>query len=103
MAASSQIPQIVTFQMDASAVGKARSNVNLFRGDVNLSQMLLKMPGRPSDPVLGVTVSLLYQSNVWRAATTWNRDAPTGVAGLGWLLPRTCITLDDGGSPTPGV
>jgi large repetitive protein len=100
---SSQTPAIRTFQVDSSSLGDLESSVNLFRGDINLSQTLFTMPGRTSEQGLAVSVSLLYQSNVYREATTWNRDAPTSIAGLGWTLPTSYIALDDGGSPTPGL
>ncbi|NTJ62043.1 hypothetical protein G6M50_12110 [Agrobacterium rhizogenes] len=100
---TSQLPPIRTFQFDTSAVASLDSNVNQFRGDINLTQALLAMPGRLSGDGLDISVSLLYQSNVYRDAMTWNRDAPTSIAGLGWTLPATLIELDDGGAPTPGT
>ena len=103
MASGDQIPQIQTFQLDQSAIGNVRNSVNLFRGDVNFTQTLFRMPGRTADSALAVSVVLIYQSNVYRAATTWNRDAPTSSIGLGWSMPVTCIRLDDGQSPTSGA
>ena len=103
MASGDQIPQIQTFQLDQGAIGNVRNSVNLFRGDVNFTQTLFRMPGRTADPALAVSVVLIYQSNVYRAATTWNLDAPTSTVGLGWSMPTTCIRLDDGQSPTPGA
>ncbi|HXH14372.1 MAG TPA: RHS repeat-associated core domain-containing protein, partial [Alphaproteobacteria bacterium] len=99
----SQIPAIRTFQLDSGSLGDLESSVNLFRGDVNLVQTLFTMPGRTSDQGLAITVSLLYQSNVYQQAMTWNRDAPTSVVGLGFTLPTTYIERNDGGSPTPGL
>src|SRR5215472_7717001 len=95
------IPAIRTFQLDGSAIGRLSSAVNLFRGDVNLPQSLFSMPGRHRGSGLDVDVTAIYQSNVYRDASTWNRDAPTGVLGLGWSLPLTCITATDNGSPDP--
>jgi RHS repeat-associated protein len=103
MASGDQIPQIQTFQLDQGAIGNVRNSVNLFRGDVNFTQTLFRMPGRTADSALAVGVVLIYQSNVYRAATTWNLDAPTGAIGLGWSMPVTCIRLDDGQSPTSGA
>ncbi|MFY0578624.1 hypothetical protein ACN28S_33880 [Cystobacter fuscus] len=99
----SQPPAIRTFQMDDSSVGNLSSSVNLFRGDVNLTQSLFTLPGRSQDNGLDVTLSLLYQSNVFREATTWNREAPTGVVGLGWSLPLTWIEAVSSDSPVPGT
>lgn len=93
-----QIPAIQTFQFGASGVGDLQSSVNLFRGDVNFVQQLLSMPGRHPDDNLGLSISLFYQSNVFNDAFIWNRDAPTGVVGLGWSLPVPTIVLEDAGS-----
>ena len=92
----SSAPSIRGFQLDSSAVGDVRSNVNLFRGDVNLSQPLFTMPGRSSDQALDVSVNLLYQSNVTMQAQSWNRSQPTGTLGLGWTLPLDYIQLQSG-------
>ncbi|MDT7950754.1 MAG: hypothetical protein RQ966_04540 [Acetobacteraceae bacterium] len=106
MAHAGQVPEIVTFQMDASASGVVRSSVNLFRGDVTLMQSLLRMPGRDSDSALSASVSILYQSNVLRDAMTWNRDRPTGVLGLGWAGcwrgPPSCWTTPARRRRAPG-
>ena len=98
-----QIPAIRTFQRDQSAFGELPSSVNLFRGDINATQKLFSMPGRTPGDGLDVTLTLLYQSNVYQDAMIWNLDAPTGTLGLGWGLPLTAIRLDDGGGPTPGT
>src|SRR5262249_28489868 len=103
MASGDQIPQIQTFQLDQGVVGNVRNSVNLFRGDVNFTKTLFRMPGRTADPALAVSVTLIYQSNVYRAATTWNLEAPTSAVGLGWSMPTTYISLDDEQSPTPGA
>ncbi|ODC03619.1 hypothetical protein BFW38_08750 [Terasakiispira papahanaumokuakeensis] len=99
---STQTPAVRTFQMDGSSQGNLASSVNLFRGDVNLSQTLFTLPGRSQSNALDVILSVQYQSNVFRAATTWNADAPTGVLGLGWQLPLTWIEALDQGAPASG-
>ncbi|PRQ09707.1 RHS repeat-associated core domain-containing protein [Enhygromyxa salina] len=96
---STQAPAIRTFQMDSSADGNPANAVNLFRGDVNLTQTLFTLAGRSQDDPLQVSVALQYQSNVARAAGTWNADAPTGPLGLGWSLPVTYIAATPGQSP----
>ncbi|AKJ04550.1 RHS repeat-associated protein [Archangium gephyra] len=96
---SGSAPSIRGFQLDATSVGDVRSNVNLFRGDVNLSQPLFTMPGRSDDQALDVSVTLLYQSNVTLQAWSWNRAQPTGVLGLGWSLPLERIELRSGLTP----
>ena len=93
-----QIPAIQTFQFGASGVGDLQSSVNLFRGDVNFVQQLLSMPGRHPSDNLSLSISLFYQSNIFNDAFIWNRDAPTGVVGLGWSLPVPTIVLEDAGS-----
>jgi large repetitive protein len=103
MADDSQIPEIRVFQFDSGAIGDLSGSVNLFRGDINLSQQLLVMPGRVQGDGLDVNVALLYQSNVYRDATTWNRDAPTSIVGLGWTLPGTYIRLNEGQAITAGA
>jgi RHS repeat-associated protein len=102
-AQNDQIPPIRTFQFDQAGLGELPSSVNLFRGDINSTQKLLSMPGRAPGDGLDVTLTLLYQSNVYHDAMTWNRDAPTGILGLGWSLPLTFITFDDDGAPTAGT
>lgn len=94
-----QTPAIRTFQMDGNAVGNLSSAVNLFRGDVNLTQTLLSLPGRTRKSKLSVDIAIQYQSNVAREADLWNRDAPTGVLGLGWGFPISYIEAVDDGSP----
>lgn len=96
---STQTPAIRTFQMDGSSQGAMASSVNLFRGDVNLSRTLFTLPGRAPDGVLDVSLTIQYQSNVFRQAATWNADAPTGILGLGWDMPLTWIEAADDGSP----
>lgn len=93
------VPAIRTFQMDGTAVGKLSSAVNLFRGDVNLTQSILSLPGRTQNSGLDIDISLQYQSNVVEAAVTWNREAPTGVLGLGWSFPLSYVEAVDSGSP----
>lgn len=95
------IPAIRTFQFDSTSIGELSSAVNLFRGDVNIPQNLFTLPGRASGGAMDVNFTILYQSNVYRDAVKWNRDAPTGVLGLGWGLPLTYIQAADNGSPDP--
>lgn len=94
-----QTPAIRTFQFDGGSQGSLASSVNLFRGDVNLTRNLLTLPGRSPNNGLDVSVDIQYQSNVFRQATTWNAEAPTGTLGLGWSLPLTWIEAHAGASP----
>jgi RHS repeat-associated protein len=92
-------PPIRSFQYDGCAIGSLSSSVNLFRGDLNLPQPLFTLPGRSKHSGLDLSVALMYESNVHRDAGMWNRDAPTGVLGLGWSLPLTWIAAQSNGSP----
>ncbi|HJZ80422.1 MAG TPA: hypothetical protein VKD91_08750, partial [Pyrinomonadaceae bacterium] len=95
------IPAIRTFQFDSTSIGSLATAVNLFRGDVNIPQNLFTLPGRRTGSGMDLNVTILYQSNVFRDAVLWNRDAPTRVLGLGWGLPLTYIQAIDNGSPDP--
>jgi RHS repeat-associated protein len=81
-------PPLSTQQMDAGAVGSIENSVNLFRGEVNLPLDLVSFPGRND---LDLKLTALYSSSVHQAVRTWNRDAPTGVLGVGWSLPLQAI------------
>jgi RHS repeat-associated protein len=72
------------FQLDAGQVGNIANSVNLFRGDVTLPLSLVSLQGRNG---LDVQVAAIYSSHVQDEVATTNRDAPTGVLGLGWSLP----------------
>lgn len=98
---ASGVPAIRTFQLDSTSSGQLASAVNLFRGDVNIPQSLFTLPGRQAGDGMDVTLTIFYQSNVFRGATLWNRDAPTGALGLGWDLPLTYIDAAASGSPDP--
>lgn len=94
------IPAIKTFQFDSSGIGNLKNSVNLFRGDVNLTQSLISLPGPLGKKELDVNVSILYQSNIAENVLKWNLDAPTGVLGLGWDMPLEKISMNNNNSPT---
>jgi RHS repeat-associated protein len=79
-----QGPAIRSFQFDQDGMGAIANSVNMFRGDVNLSLPLLTLQGRGG---LDVAISALLHSNVQNDIERWNREAPTGIAGLGCALP----------------
>lgn len=64
--------------------GGVGQDVNLFRGVVAFSVPLVSLPGRS-----GLNLELLAacSSSVSGQVSRSNRDAPTGVLGLGWDLP----------------
>lgn len=94
-------PPIRGPQLDDSNAGGVKDSVNLFRGDVNLNQSLLQLPGRKEGQGLDVDISLLYQSNVFPNSQVWNRDSPTGTLGLGWSQQLDAITLDQSNGASP--
>lgn len=88
-------PSLRGFQLDGSAIGDAANSVNLFRGDVNLPLRLVHLAGPHG---LDVAVAAHYGSNVAQQVDCWNRDAPTGILGLGWSLPYDVISFEGGGT-----
>ena len=91
-------PEIRPTQFENADVTSLKNSVNLFRGDVNLQQTLVTLPGKVDDDTLQVQVTLLYQSNVHQQVETWNLDAPTGPLGLGWSLNGERISAQGSGS-----
>ncbi|HEY0372753.1 MAG TPA: hypothetical protein VGD79_12165, partial [Thermoanaerobaculia bacterium] len=63
---------------------RLRNSADPYSGSSAFTFDLVSLPGRNG---LGVRVSLAYFGRVEQAASTWNLDAPTGLAGLGWHLP----------------
>jgi hypothetical protein len=57
--------------------------VNLATGNISLSETL--------GAIEGYELNIVYSSNIKEMVTTWNREAPTGVVGLGWALPKDRI------------
>jgi RHS repeat-associated protein len=81
---------------------RLRSSVDSYSGAPAFSLDLVSLPGRNG---IGVRIALDYFGRVEQPAATWNLDAPTGLAGLGWHLPlRRIIAVPDGvaayGEPT---
>jgi hypothetical protein len=88
---SSASPTVKTFATAPDANGAAASSVNLFTGDVALPMNLISVPGHNG---LDVNVSISYSSNVQNQVNVWNKDAPTGILGLGWSLDIPKIITD---------
>lgn len=99
---ASHVPQIRFFQFESSTLGAFNKSVNLFRGDVNFSQKLFSMPGRPGSPELEADVSIMYQSNLRNDVTTQNLTAPTGILGMGWTLPLEKVEFVPNGAFSSG-
>lgn len=90
---AASVPAIRTFQFDPDGIGVVRNSVNLFRGDVSYPLQLASLPGRNG---LDLTLQMVYDSNVRKQVETWNLDAPTGIAGLGWAYPLDSIVVEKG-------
>src|SRR5581483_3699329 len=73
-------------------------SVNAFSGTAAFSVNLL---ARDGDQANDIRLPIYYNSNVWKAATTWNMAAPTSVLGLGWGLGLDMIIADHRYAATP--
>ncbi len=73
--------------------------VGLYSGQAGFTLPLITIPGRNG---LDVNVAIAYGGNVALQATTWNRTAPTGILGLGWLLANEGISAPTGQYVAPG-
>lgn len=89
---TTQVPTLNTVQFESDSAGNFIKSVNLFRGAVSFTKSLVGLPGKANDSSLDVSLSITASSEVTQAVSTWNRDAPTGIVGLGWELPRARIT-----------
>lgn len=89
------VPEIQPFQFDLGSNGSLSQSVNQFRGDVNLNLPLVSLTGRNG---LDLSLAAAYSSAVETGATVWNRQAPTGILGLGWSLPSDFISVEYRGS-----
>lgn len=78
-------------------------SVNMFTGCVGFQESLVNLPGSPGKEEFGVRVVALYQSNLQLQAAAWNLDAPTGILGLGWSIPRERIVASTSGSAGAGA
>jgi len=72
-------------------------NVNLATGDVSFPVNLASLPGRNG---LSFDLNLFYTSNVKNIVDTWNLEAPTGLAGLGWALSMDKIIRNSNATGT---
>jgi RHS repeat-associated protein len=95
-------PQIRFFQFENDNLGVFNKSVNLFRGDLNYKQSLLKMPGRKGGAEMDIDISIQYQSNLGEDVSSQNVSAPTGIVGLGWSLPMDRISLQLNGCFSQG-
>lgn len=80
------------FSVGSDDVGALQNSVNLFSGDVEFPMTLISNTGNGG---MEMRVGISYNSNVNQQANTWNRESPTGVAGLGWSLTVPKIIVDN--------
>jgi RHS repeat-associated protein len=64
--------------------------VNKFRGDVTMPLPLTSLAGVQG---VGIALTAINSSSVFRAARMDNAQAPTSILGLGWELPRERIVV----------
>lgn len=89
------IPAIQSFQFEGDPLGRIKKSVNLFRGDVNLP---LQLASLEADNGLSVAVTAIYDGTSCHQVDIWNRDAPTGILGLGWSLPIEQVVASRSGT-----
>ncbi len=94
-ASQSTIPSARVFQFDQTTIGNLEKNVNLFKGDVQISLDLIRLPGRIGRNYLDVNLSISYQSNTIDMVTRTNTHHPTGILGTGWSMPSQSIVLNN--------
>ncbi|MBF0625153.1 MAG: RHS repeat-associated core domain-containing protein, partial [Magnetococcales bacterium] len=87
------VPNTQTFQFSGGGNGTADPTINLFQGALHFSVPLASLKGRSG---LNIGVYGIYNSIVSSQVTKSNRDAPTGVLGLGWLLGLDRIDAEYG-------
>lgn len=78
-------------------LGFLQNSVNLFSGQVQFS---LPVSGIAGTSGLSYGLSINYSSKVKMIAETWNREAPTGILGLGWNIDLPRIIADHKGTGT---
>lgn len=78
-----EVPRTQGFQFGGGMDGSVEQDINLFQGAVSFTVPLVAMKGRSG---LNLDVAAVYHSNVAAQVGQSNRDAPTGVLGLGWDL-----------------
>ncbi len=78
-------------------LGFLQNSVNLFSGQVQFGIPITSIAGKSG---LGYNLTFSYSSKVKFLAETWNREAPTGVLGLGWSIDLPRIVADNKGTGT---
>jgi hypothetical protein len=86
-----------SFSTSGDNLGFLQNSVNLFSGQVQFSLPIASIAGRSG---VSYTLAFSYSSKVKSQAETWNREAPTGVLGLGWVFSTPKIVVDHKGTGT---
>jgi RHS repeat-associated protein len=94
------IPALQSFQFEGDPLGQIKKSVNLFRGDVNLP---LELASLEADVGLSVAVTAIYDGSTCHRVDVWNRDAPTGILGLGWSLPIEQVVASRSGAASDAL
>lgn len=80
------------FSLSPNDLGALQNSINLYTGQLGFPMTVASLPGRGG---LNPRVTIQYNSSgVKQQVNTWNRDAPTGILGLGWSLDFPRIVSD---------
>lgn len=85
-------PHVMFRQMDMGSSKDMPKNVNLFRGEVNVPLELVSLSNSTNQSTLSIKAH--YSSNVSNLVSMRNREADTGIMGVGWNMPIEKITMD---------
>lgn len=84
--------------LSPGSIGGLQNSVSMYTGQVSFPMTLAALPGRGG---LRAAVALRYStSGLKQQVKTWNREDPTGYAGLGWSLDYPRITCNFKGTAT---
>ncbi|MEM7107100.1 MAG: hypothetical protein AAF519_02655 [Bacteroidota bacterium] len=87
-----------SFSLSPNDLGALQNSVNLYTGQVAFPMTIASLPGRGG---LAPRLVINYNSaGVQKKVSTWNREAPTGITGLGWSLTIPKIAADHNGTST---
>jgi hypothetical protein len=86
-----------SFGLPNDNLGFLDNSVNLFSGQVQFTVPISGIAGKNS---LSFALTINYSSKVKFITEIWNREAPTGVLGLGWNIDLPRIIVDHKGTGT---
>ncbi|MEM7551344.1 MAG: DUF6443 domain-containing protein, partial [Bacteroidota bacterium] len=86
-------PSQKSFGLDPDQLGTGGNIVNQFNGEVSFP---LSLGSVSANDGLSANISLLYSSaGIYEQVSNWNKEVPTGVAGLGWSFDYPKIVVDN--------